>query len=427
MKKYELPYGKDGIQAFETELPVTILTPNRIKAGDSRAVIDTALKRPVDAPNFEEFIAKVKKLLLIVNDATRPTPTDKVLAHIQPALVKVKELTVMVATGAHRAPTEDEYKLILGPAYDSLRQKCIAHNARNDAEMVYLGKSANGTEMYLNKAVKEHDGIVIIGSVEPHYFAGYTGGRKSFLPGIASYKTIEMNHKAALSEKAAALALAGNPVHDDMIDAMRVLKDLRVFSIQTVLTADHGIYAVTAGDLHTSFDAAVTRASEVFCAELKARADIVISAAPYPMDIDFFQSQKALDNGKLALKRGGVIITVSKCREGVGENAFLTLLDSKPDVKGVLEEIAKGYKLGYHKAAKIAQIGLWAKMYAVMGIDDATVRRAKLEPFPSVQNALDAAVAYIRAAGIDKPTIILMPQGSLAVPLLRVCSGVGPL
>lgn len=238
------------------------------------------------------------------------------------------------------------------------------------------------------------------------------------LPGVASYKTIEMNHKAALSEKAAALALVGNPVHEDMADAMRQLKNLRVFSIQTVLTANHRIYAVTAGDLHTSFDAAVARANEVFCARLNAQADIVISAAPYPMDIDLYQSQKALDNGKLALKKGGVIIVVSKCRNGVGEDAFLKLLDTKPDVKSVLEEIARGYKLGYHKAAKMVQIGLWAKMYAVMSLDDATIRRAKLEPFPNVQKALDAAVACIKASGIHEPTIVLMPQGSLTIPVL---------
>jgi len=418
LKRYEIPYGKDGIQTFETDLPVTTLTPNIVRAAEPGALIGEALGNPIDAPSFEEFVAKLNKLLLIVNDATRPTPTGQILAHIRPTVAKVKDLTVMVATGVHRAPTEDEYKFILGSVYDLLRPKCVAHDARKDADMIYLGKSTNGTEMYINKAVKEHDGIVIIGSVEPHYFAGYTGGRKSLLPGVASYKTIEMNHKAALSEKAAALALVGNPVHEDMADAMRLLKNLRVFSIQTVLTANHRIYAVTAGDLHTSFDAAVARANEVFCARLNAQADIVISAAPYPMDIDLYQSQKALDNGKLALKKGGVIIVVSKCRNGVGEDAFLKLLDSKPDVKSVLEEIARGYKLGYHKAAKMVQIGLWAKMYAVMSLDDATIRRAKLEPFPNVQKALDAAVACIKASGIHEPTIVLMPQGSLTIPVL---------
>jgi len=334
-------------------------------------------------------------------------------------LEKVDDLRIIVATGAHRAPTEDEYRFILGNTYDAFRPKAFAHDARNDDDMEYLGTSSNGTEMYLNRAVKESDGIIPIGSVEPHYFAGYTGGRKSFLPGVASYRTIEMNHKHALSDGSASLALQGNPVHEDMADAMKVLDDLRIFSIQTVLTADHRIYAVTAGGIHESFDAAVERADEVFCSRLSAKADIVITVAPYPMDIDLYQSQKALDNGKLALKDGGVIIMVSHCRDGVGEDTFLKLLSSQNDPQGVMDTISRGYKLGYHKAAKMAQIGTWARMYAVMGLPDDILRRSLLEPFPDVQSAFDSAVDVLQGEGRKDLSVVLMPQGSLTVPRLK--------
>src|SRR4030042_4057784 len=125
-----------------------------------------------------------------------------------------------------------------------------------------------------------------------------------------------MNHKLALSDNACSLALEGNPVHEDMVDAMKVLKDVNVFSIQTVLTGDHKIYAVTAGDLLKSFDAAIHYANEVFCVPLKKKGNIVLTVAPYPMDIDLYQSQKALDNGKLALEDESIIILVYKCRMG---------------------------------------------------------------------------------------------------------------
>ncbi len=298
------------------------------------------------------------------------------------------------------------------------RDRIFIHDARKSEDMVYLGKSTNGTEMFLNKMVPETGNILVIGSVEPHYFGGYTGGRKSFLPGVASYKTIEMNHKLALSDSARALALEGNPVHEDMIDAMNVLEDLNVFSIQTVLTGDHKIYAVTAGDLFDSFDAAIDRANEVFCVELERKANIVITVAPYPMDIDLYQSQKALDNGKLALEHGGILILVSKCRMGVGEEAFLELLDSAEDMEGVLEKIGGEYVLGYHKAAKMAQIGTWAEMWMVSDLPDGTVKRAKLVPQPSVQEALDKAIVEIQTRG-KEPGLVIMPAGSLTVPLVK--------
>jgi nickel-dependent lactate racemase len=172
----------------------------------------------------------------------------------------------------------------------------------------------------------ETGNVLVINSVEPHYFAGYTGGRKSFLPGVSSFKTVEMNHKFALSNKACSIALKGNPVHEDMVDAVNLLKDLNIFSIQVVLTTNNKLYAATAGHLHDSFNAAIKYCNDIYCVPLKKKGNIVITAAPYPMDIDFYQSQKALDNGKLALEDDGIIILVSKCREGVGDDTFLDLL-----------------------------------------------------------------------------------------------------
>jgi nickel-dependent lactate racemase len=271
--------------------------------------------------------------------------------------------------------------------------------------------------MYLNKLVSEIKNVLVIGSVEPHYFAGYTGGRKSFLPGVASYKTIEMNHKLALSDDAKSLALDGNPVNEDMIDAMSVLKDINVFSIQTVLTGDHKIYAVTAGDLIQSFNAAISMANEVFCVPLKQKGNIVITVAPYPMDIDLYQSQKALDNGKLALEENGIIILVSKCRDGVGEDAFLNLLGKAKTHQEVFNFIDDEYKLGYHKAGKMAQIGIHSEIWAVTDLDDTIITKALLKPYSSIQLALDDAVKKNYSKG-KKPKIVVMPQGSLTIPLI---------
>ena len=412
-----IDYGKEKIEIKINE-PYEILLPKKQKIGDQKKIIEKSLKNPIKSITFEKFIASSKKLLVIVNDATRPTPTAKILDYLYPVLSKHNDVKFLVATGVHRAPTEEEYKFIFGKTYDAFKKQILAHDARKKEDMAYLGKSKNGTEMYINKLVQEYKNVLVIGSVEPHYFAGYTGGRKSFLPGVASYKTIEMNHKLALSDKACSLALKDNPVNQDMIDAMNVLKAINVFSIQTVLTGDHKLYAVTSGDLIKSFDAAIKYANEIFCVPLKKKGNIVITVAPYPMDIDLYQSQKALDNGKLALEDNGVIILVSKCRDGVGEDKFLDLLGKAESPKKILEILGEEYKLGYHKAAKMAQIGLRSEMWAVTDLDDKIIKKAQLKPFSDIQNAIDEAVKTIKEKG-KKPRIIVMPQGSLTVPMIN--------
>ncbi len=412
-----VPYGKEKIKV---EIPQSyeILTPNKVKIEDESKIIGKALGNPIGKEPFEQFASQAEQLLVIINDATRPTPTKKILKFLYPVLSSHSNVKFLIATGAHRAPTDDEYRFIFGEFYDTFKEQTYVHDARKKEDMEYLGKSKNGTEMYINKMVSEIGNVLAIGSVEPHYFAGYTGGRKSFLPGVASYKTIEMNHKLALSDKARSLALEGNPVHEDMIDAMNVLKDINVFSIQTVLTGEHNIYAVTAGDLLKSFDAAIDYANEVFCVPLKKKGNIVITAAPYPMDIDLYQSQKALDNGKLALEPDGIIILVSKCRMGVGEDAFLDLLSKADTPQGVLKLLDQEYKLGYHKAAKMAQIGNWAQMWAVTDLEDKIIKKTLMKPYGSVQSAVDDAVKITKEKG-KQPRVVVMPSGSLTIPMVQ--------
>ncbi len=412
----EIPYGKENIKVKVPEKS-EILVPKKVKIENQNKLIEKALEKPIGFESYDEFAEDTDRLLVIINDATRPTPTSKILKYLLPVLSSHPDVKFLIATGVHRAPTEEEYKFIFGDTYKVFRRKIVAHDARKESDMTYLGKSKNGTEMYINKLVPEYKNILVIGSVEPHYFAGYTGGRKSFLPGVASYKTIEMNHKLALSDDACSLALDNNPVNEDMKDAMNVLNDLNVFSIQTVLTGNHQLYAVTAGDLHKSFDAAIKYSKQIFCVPLKQKGNIVISAAPYPMDIDLYQSQKALDNGKLALEDGGIIILVSKCRTGIGEDGFLKLLCKADSPKKILDILDEEYKLGYHKAAKMAQIGIKADMWAVTDLEDDIVSKAMLKPYPEIQTAVDDAVNIIKSRG-KEPKVVIMPFGSLTVPII---------
>lgn len=409
-----VPYGKDGEQTalIPDTLNVDFLEANDVVCGDPAALITKAIETPIQSESIREFLSNARDVLVVVNDATRPTPTQKVLNVIMDA-IKAIPFHFIIATGAHRGPSEEEYIQIFGDHYPAVKERIIVHDARRDEEMVFLGTSSNGTEMTLNQAAVNAHKIIIIGSVEPHYFAGYTGGRKSLLPGIAGYTTIEQNHKLALSPKAKALALEGNPVAEDMEDALKTVKN-DIFSIMTVLDKDHNIYAVTAGEIRASFAAAIQKANEVFAAPIAKKADIVVSVVKFPMDIDLYQAQKGIDNAKLALKDGGILILVAKCRCGIGGKAFADLLSSCDSPQEVLDTIETGYVLGYHKAAKMAEIGLWAEMWGVTGIEPDTLSQLFIKPFSSLQNALDASV---KAKG-DHADVLFLMDGGLTVPML---------
>lgn len=371
----KIPYGKEEKidLSIEDQYVSGIIEPNEVPVEDEIETIRNAIENPINSKNLREFMEDSKDLLFIVNDATRPTPTARILDIIYDD-IKDHDIKFLIATGIHRAPTDDEYIQIFGKLYETFKNRIYAHDARKSEDMVFLGKSKNGTEMRVNKLGVEADRIVIISSVEPHYFAGYTGGRKSFLPGIASYKTIEQNHKLALLPEAKSLALDGNPVHEDMIDALNTIKK-EVFSIMTVLDKNHKVYAATSGDINDSFIAATKKANDVYAVRIKGKADIVVSVVKYPMDIDLYQLQKGIENAKHALQENGILIVVSKCRLGIGEEAFLSMLSSYDTPEDVIQNMKTDYILGYHKVVKMAEINLWAKVWAVTDLDPDVLKK----------------------------------------------------
>ncbi len=410
--KVKIPYGKQEVDVEVEESRIAgIIEPNVVSIGDETKIILDGIEQPINSRSFDEFIADAEDLLFIVNDYTRPTPTTKILEVIHPK-TKDKNTKFIIATGIHRAPTEEEFKFIFGNYHDVLKDRVYVHDARKDEDMVYLGVSSTGTEMYVNKIGVEAHKLVTIGSVEPHYFAGYTGGRKSFLPGIASYKTIEQNHNHALNPRAQTLVLEGNPVHEDMVSALKTIEGKEIFSIQTVLDGEKRVYHCTSGHIHDSFLMAIEKAHKVYCVNIKEKADIVVAVAGYPSDVDLYQSQKALDNGKLALKGEGILILVSECRSGIGDEAYFNLLAGSQTPQDTLKRIEQGYKLGYHKAAKMAEIATWAEIWGVTGLAKQDMEKAFIKPFHEVQEALDRA---IKKKG-EKAKILFLMDASLTVP-----------
>ncbi len=390
-----------------------IVESRTVKVRDEAMLINDLLTGDDGGQSFEDFLSAAQgTILVLVNDATRPTPSGRVIEIIADRF-KGRQVEFLVATGSHKVPGETELEQIFGRAMrERFLDRISSHDARDQDDLVHLGKTSRGTQVWVNRRLAEATDLLLINSVEPHYFAGYTGGRKSIFPGVAGFETIQGNHKLALDPAADNLALEGNPVHEDLMEMMGMLSEKRMYSIQMVLDHQHRIHMAFAGGLEESWHAAVEHADGHYVVELSERYDIVVAAAPYPMDYDLYQSQKALENGSLALKDGGILILVSKCRHGIGPDTFFNLMAKAATPEEVISSIAGDYVLGYHKAGRLALIAQRGEMWGVTDLPEEELDAAFIRPFPSVQKAVDAALAR---KGPEAKVLFLM-DASITVP-----------
>lgn len=413
--KIAIPYG---LEKIELDLPhalnIEIISTHKVSSGKKEEMIKNALENPSDTIPFEKWVAQNSRFLFIINDATRPTATLEILKELGKKM-DLKEAKYIIATGAHKKSTHVELKLIFGEFYDKIKGNITIHNARDYENLIRLGTTKKGTEVFINKEFLEAGAIIPIGSVEPHYFAGFTGGRKSIIPGIAGYATIEQNHKLALEEGAAPLRLEENPIHTDFLDALDKTPNKPIFSIQEVVKNENDLCAVFCGDIHESFLKASEYARDIFCFGIKEKADIVITVAKPPLDKNLYQAHKAIEHGKLALKKGGILILVAPCKEGIGPENFYKLLSSSTDPDNIIKTAKENYRLGYHKAARIAELSKKAEICVVSEIKNEILEKAFIKPFDYLNNAIDKA---IDKKGIEAKILILIDGGN-TIPLNR--------
>ncbi|MEM0036919.1 MAG: general glycosylation pathway protein, partial [Candidatus Korarchaeum sp.] len=237
-----------------------------------------------------------------------------------------------------------------------------------------------------------------------------SGGRKMIAPGLCMYETIERNHKLALLPEAALGKLEGNPVHEDLEEiAKAVAKEVRIFSVNTAISGEGRVWAAESGDLFDSFYAIIRRVEENYLVSLPEEPEVVVAVAPKQMGIDLYQAQKAIEAAKLVTRKGGVIILVAPCWDGIGPRNFYDLLTSGP-IEEVRRKIWEGYKLGYHKAAKLIEALENYRILAVTGLEDDVLRRIGIEPFRSVQEAVDEALSSVKGG------VAVLPEASVCVP-----------
>jgi len=413
--RLEIPYDTGLVTVELDDANVAgVVHAAEMESGDEREILAMALSSPVDSVPLGAFLEGSRDAVVIVNDAKRATPTARLLQLIRPELAGVAELTFIVATGTHRPPTPEEKAKILGDAAEIPGARVVVHDSRDPEGMTHLGRTARGTEVHLNRLVTDASRIVVIGSVEPHYFAGFTGGRKAFLPGVAAFETVRQNHSHALDPASCFMALDGNPVHEDMLDALALLGDKPIFSIMTVIDGERRVCAASTGDIHGAFHAAVSGAREMFSVAVPGRCDIVVAVARSPIDSDLYQAHKAIESARLALVAGGILILVAACGEGLGNDSFVEQLRSTDSPEDVARRIGERYSLGDHKAIKLAELVMKAEIWAVTGLPDETVESIFFHPCANVQSALNAALAK---RGPGARVLFLMDAGT-TVPRL---------
>ena len=375
------------------------------------SAVEFALDNPIGKERLEDCVSKGQKIVIVTSDISRPIPSYDVLPSVLDRLysagIPKSDIKIVLALGVHRNHTEEEKRKLVGErVYEDVK---VVDS--NESGYVHLGETGNGTPVDVCRDVVEADYRICMGNIEFHYFAGYSGGYKAIMPGCSTAEAIQANHRWMVSELATAGNIEGNPVRGDIEEAGRLCG---VDYIVNVVLDEHKkiVYAV-AGDPVEAHRNGCRYLDRMYRCAIKERADIVIvSQGGAPKDANLYQTQKALDNSKYAVKQGGSIILIGACNEGFGSAKFEEWLTKSNTSHEMVERIGKDFQLGGHKAAAIGMVLDMADIYLVSEMDPDLVRSIFLKPVSSAQEAFDICMAKY---GPDAK-VIAMPFGGATLP-----------
>lgn len=415
-KTVQLLYGKGTLEA---EIPASrlfaVLEPSHVSAanGDERTIVENALQHPIGSERLETLCHGKKNIVIIASDHTRPVPSKVI---IPPMLEEIRKgnpdanITILIATGCHRETTIDELRAKFGEAIVS-QEKIVIHDCEKAEDLINIGTLPSGAPLLVNRLAVEADLLVSEGFVEPHFFAGFSGGRKSVLPGICARKTVMANHCSAFIDdpKSRTGILDGNPIHKDMLAAARMAK--LAFICNVVLDADKKVIFASAGDC----DLAQRAGADFILArsQVKAQlADIVISTnGGYPLDQNVYQSVKGMTAAEATVKEGGVIIMCSKANDGHGGTSFWKTFRDEKSIDNMLARFRRTAPEDtipdQWQSQIFARILQKARVIYISDADDALIRDFHMTPAHSVKEALEEADRLLGYKG----TVTVIPDG----------------
>jgi nickel-dependent lactate racemase len=420
--RVRLDYGVEGL---EVELPqerITVIEPVfRAAIVNPHAALVSALRAPLGRPPLRELVRRGQTVAISVCDITRAQPRQEMLAALFAEMpdIAADDITILIATGTHRTNTPAELEKMLGA--DIVRRfHIVNHDSRDPASLTYVGKTTKGVPVHMNRVWMDADIRITTGFVEPHFFAGFSGGPKMVAPGLAGLETVLVLHDAQrIGHPNATWGITeGNPIHDDVREIARMVGV--DFAVDVTLNREQKITAVFAGDLFAEHRAACEAAKRDAMRAVDAPFDVVLTTnSGFPLDQNLYQAVKGMSAAAKVVKPGGTIVCAAECCDGLpSHGSYGEVLASQPSPEKLLAMInAPGYSTPDQWQVQIqAQIQMKAGvMVKTGGLTPDAVRAAHFQPIDDVAAAVCDA---LRAAGPDA-TLCVLPQGPQTIPYLR--------
>ena len=410
MTRIELGYGRKSLEIEFDDGRFSVLTSGITK---ETALSDFEVGAAFDS--VDEIAGADDSVLIVVSDATRATASAQVVNLLVRRLIQAgvspARMAVIFATGIHRPVSEKEKAELLTP-FITQRLRILQHDPHDTSKLTTLGQTQNGVTVEVNSALKEFSRVFLTGGITFHYFAGFTGGRKSICPGLASAKTIEATHMLALDfERGGRKAgvgtglLDGNAVHEECERVAALVAP--AFSINTIVNEDKRAVKVFCGDWRLAHRAACEYYLDQYSATIPAKRDIVIaSCGGFPHDINLIQAHKALDMAALACNEGGTIILLAECSDGLGRPDFLKWFDAA-DSRALEARLVNGYEVNGQTAWALLTKAERYRVHLVSELPGDEVKRMRMSPAPSLEAALG------HAGGGDG---FILPRGAAVLP-----------
>lgn len=414
MPRYGFAYGESQL---ELEIAGELIGCRNVPpVADEPAAIRRALEQPIGSKPLAELVRPGERVAVIVNDITRLTRSELMVQALVDALnaagVADSRILVVFALGIHRKQTPEEQRRILGPQLDARLEK-LDHDAFDDANLVRVGATRFGNVVEINRHVWEADRIVLTGEIIYHLIAGYSGGRKSLVPGVAGARTITFNHNMIFDARCRSGVLDGNPAHEDLLEACRLVDP--DFLLNVVLDPQGRLVQAVAGHYDLAHRAGCRVVDAMLRAPLDAPYDLIVaSAGGFPLDIDLRQAHKGLDNAVRALKPGASILFLAECRCGSGHptiDQYAWRYRSDAEMEQALRE---NFEIGGHKAWWLARLGRCYDIHLVSTLPEDFVRRFGFHPLGPQQAAQRLRELSARAGPAAR--IGIVPYAGFTLP-----------
>ncbi len=421
--KVHLPYGELGL---DVDVPdtATVLLPERVDiVADPDAAVRAATAAPIGRRPLREMVRAGQRAAIVVSDVTRPVPNQVILPPILETLeaggIARDDVTIVVGTGLHRVSRADEHARFLGEAILS-RYRVVDHDARDASTQVFLATGPRTMGVWLNREYLNADLRILTGFVEPHLFAGYSGGGKAVMPGIAGADEIMANHDTRMigHPKATWCTTDGNPIFEQMRDV--ALKTDPSFIVNVTLDEEKRMTGVFAGELRAAHDAAIAQAARQAIGPIPHLYNIVVATnMGYPADLVLYQAVKGMSVAAQACATGGAILLVAECREGVGGPEYTELMRSEASPAALLDRFSQGDHRTVHDQWQVqvqAMVQARCDVWLHSSLDRATVESAHLRYAPDATSTLASLIEEKRTALGREPTVCVLPYGQLTVP-----------